>query len=156
MDILFVPDAGSRHLHVVHPNPARWNDLFKALASSLSRHQEPGIGLVPYKAWFAALEARQNEPGAVERIPALRLLDFFRNAVPATTSASPSSSPEAAAAAAAAVVQPLNAADREAMGMARMETEKSQSISASLWNARTLDEGDALKWVEYWGNHGLF
>ena len=107
--------------------------------------------------WFAALEARQNKPGAVECIPALRLLDFFRNGVPATASASLSSSPEAAA----AVVQPLNAVDREAMGMACMETEKSQSISASLWNARTLDESDALKWVElkwveYWGNHGLF
>ena len=102
--------------------------------------------------WFSTFEARQNEPGAVERIPALRLLDFSRNGMLATASASPSLSPEAAA----AVVQPLNAADREAMGMARMETEKSQSISASLWNPRTLDEGDALKWVEYWGNHGLF
>ena len=154
MDIFFVSGAGPRHLHVVLPNPARWNDLFKALASSLSRHQEPSIGHVPYRAWFTALEARQNEPGAVERIPALRLLDFFRNGMPATASASPSLSPEAAAA--AAVIQPLNATDREAMGMARMEMEKSQSISASLWNAHTLDEGDVLKWVEYWGNHGLF
>ena len=38
--------------------------------------------------------------------------------------------------------------------MVHMEMEKSQSISMSLWNTCTLDEGDALKWVEYWENHG--
>ena len=118
----------------------------------LSRHQEPGIGHIPYRAWFATLEACQNKPGAIEHIPVLCLLDFFRNGMPTTALVSPLSSPEAAA----AVIQPLNAVDREAMGMACMEMEKSQSISASLWNTCTLDEGDALKWVEYWGNHGLF
>ena len=100
---------------------------------SLSRHQEPGIGHVPYRAWFATLEVCQNEPGTVECIPTLHLLDFFCNGMPATASASPSPSLEAAA----AVIQPLNAVDREAMGMAHMETEKLQSISVSLWNPCT-------------------
>jgi hypothetical protein len=91
---------------------------------------------VPYTEWFNALDEYLNQPGAIERIPALRFLDFFRNGIPA------SSEPQASY--------------KEAMGMTSLATEKCQSISPSLRNARDVDATDVSKWVEYWQKHGLF
>ena len=136
MDVLFVPTPGNRYLHIVNPQVARWNSLFRALASATSKPQQPAIRFVPYTEWFATLEARLEEPGAIERIPALRFLDFFRRGL-LTSSGPPTDT-------------------KEAMGKTLLDTEKSQSISASLRNARPLDASDVLSWVEYWEKHGLF
>ena len=134
--MLFVPTPGTRYLHIVNPEVARWDDLFRAFASATSKPQQPAIRLVPYMEWFTALEAHLEEPGAMERIPALRFLDFLRKGVLAS-SGPPTST-------------------KEAMGATLLDTEKSKSISASLRKARPLDASDVLEWVEYWGKHGLF
>ena len=91
---------------------------------------------MPYAEWFTSLEACLKEAGAVERIPALRFLDFFRSGVYASSEA------------------PAN--HKEAMGTTFLGTEKSTNTSVSLRNAGTLGASDVLKWVEYWQKHGLF
>ena len=53
-------------LNLVHPRPARYDDLIGVFANELE------LPVVPYAEWLAALEAAPADPAA---LPALRILD---------------------------------------------------------------------------------
>jgi hypothetical protein len=77
----FVVDARSTSnsfLHLLHPRPVSWNVIANAISSALD------VSLVPYHEWLARLEAnafenQEDEMSVRDRLPALKLLPFFRS-----------------------------------------------------------------------------
>jgi len=128
-----------RYLNLVHPHPTSWNTVFSSMATQLS------LPLVPFKTWVENVEqeAEKGGPRAAERIPAIKLLEFFRQA--------------------AKGVDPTTSEDGveghksgEATGKAEFETGKAVRISETLKSLEMLSEKDVELWLGYWRRHGLF
>lgn len=124
---------------LVHPYPAPYLDLFKAIAEELS------LPFASYSEWYNRLEKATTEVAEAndanrsaqfaEQVPAGTLLEFFKGAVAAEATAKDDS--------------------REVMGMSTFETNNSRKGSLALRNARQLTAGDARSWIGYWRSVGF-
>lgn len=75
-DAAFYSEPAPKVLHLVHPRPVQWSDIFNVL-SALT-----GARLIPYSQWVTRLERLLVDGGANmagEVSHALRLLDFFHD-----------------------------------------------------------------------------
>lgn len=135
-DILFSSSKSlANEFHIVHPRPKSWSDVMLTVAKVLNaKLGAQSVHLVPYGEWFSSLEAHLNDEKALERFPALRLLSFFR----------------------AGTLPTASSPDRESMGLALLETRKTQAVSPTLDSVSSLDENDVSKWLAYWEAQGLF
>jgi hypothetical protein len=121
-------------VHLAHPYPASWTDVFSHIATALR------VPLVPYAEWLDRLEAdlaapSRSEVEAATANPALRLIDMFR--------AYRNGAPRSEA--------------REAMGVPKLQTTQAVKTSPALRreNLSPLGKEDALKWLRYWQRAGL-
>ncbi|KZT25929.1 acetyl-CoA synthetase-like protein [Neolentinus lepideus HHB14362 ss-1] len=121
--------SGKHHLAVnlVHPTPVKWTNIMIAIRKSLDKSPE-SLPLVPFGEWVKKLEQRATKATAedLERVPAIRILDFFRKLAGAKTSSG------------------------EAGGVAAFATEKARADSPTLKQLQCLDEQDTEMWVKYW------
>lgn len=126
--------SSSTIIHLIHPRPTTWLSLAKSIAAELS------IPLVPFSEWLAKLEqsGKSKTNGSVEvedlrRIPALRLLPFFKS-----MSARVEDSPNA-------------------FGFPILACEMAAQLSGTLSDPDIpqLSENDARKWVRYWRKVGF-
>ncbi|THH03014.1 hypothetical protein EW145_g6601, partial [Phellinidium pouzarii] len=136
-------DTDESVLHLVHPRPVAWN----AIISEFSKVLE--LRVVPYSGWLASLEGTSSamecsgeDDGnvkvteALETIPALRLLWFFQ--------------------AAAAGTLRISCEQREALGVARLGSEKARRVSGELRDAEMMRvEESVIRWVNYWKGSGF-
>ena len=121
-------------LHLVHNKPRLWNDVARELSNALK------LPLVPYAEWLEVLGRAMAEIGsepsdiesAFDRIPALRLLDFFR-----------------------AAGKEVDDPDSEPLGVPRLASEKAQFLSSALRDARPLDESHVRGWLRFWRDSGF-
>ncbi|KZT19320.1 acetyl-CoA synthetase-like protein [Neolentinus lepideus HHB14362 ss-1] len=128
--ILDVGLAGEKHhlvVNVVHPTPVKWTNIMTAIRKSLDKSLE-SLPLVPFGEWVKKLEERATNATTeeLERVPAIRLLEFFRKLAGAKNSSG------------------------EAGGIATFATETAQADSPTLRQLQSLDERDAELWVKYW------
>lgn len=126
-------NTDSRYLHLTHPRPVPWSSIIEVFSRELN------IPVIAYPDWLRLLEdsaagmnnATQAEVDSILRQnPALKLLDLFRSAEQA-------------------MVSP----DREAMGLAKFDLTEALKAARSLNDLRQLDNGDAQRWLAYWGLH---
>ena len=120
--------------HLVHPRPTSWTLLAKAFATELS------VPLVPFSEWLQKLEQsgknKTNNHVEVEdmrRIPALRLLQFFRS------------------------MSSKVGDSGTALGFPRLSCENAVQLSSTLSKPaiHQLGEKDVKKWLEYWRSVGF-
>lgn len=115
--------------HVTHPHPVPFSSLLPAFTKPL------GAAAVSYQEWltkveeYATIHAGENDVG--EKLPATRLLDFYRETGRAT------------------------GAHREAFGLLKLENSEAVKASQRLRNAPKMDEAEAEGWVRYWQSAGL-
>jgi hypothetical protein len=121
-------------VHLAHPKPVPWTDLFSPIAAAL------GVPLVPYADWLARLEVdladtSRSEVEAATNNPALRLISMFRPFQQGS----------------------VTTGGREAMGVARLQTTEAVKASPALRpeNLAPLGAKDALAWVKFWKSAGL-
>jgi hypothetical protein len=121
-------------VHLAHPYPGTWTDVFGYIATALR------VPLVPYAEWLDRLEADLTDPShseveAATANPALRLMDMFR--------AYRNGAPRSEA--------------REAMGVPKLQTTQAVRVSPALRreNLPPLGKEDALRWLHYWQRAGL-
>ncbi|KAF9505928.1 hypothetical protein BS47DRAFT_1322053 [Hydnum rufescens UP504] len=127
-------NSQAQTVHLAHPSPVPWTDLFSPIAASL------GVPLVPYADWLARLEAdladtSRSEVEAATNNPALRLISMFRPFQQGS----------------------VTTGGREAMGVARLQTTEAVKASPALRseNLAPLGARDALAWVRFWKSAGL-
>ncbi|KZO93855.1 thioester reductase [Calocera viscosa TUFC12733] len=128
------PDAKFRYLNLVHPNPTSWDAIFEAMSKEL------GVPLIPFQDWVARVEKESaaGGPSAAERIPAIKLQDFFHRLVSG-------GSPELGGGASTA-----------STGQTQFDTTKAVQVSETLRTLPRLNEDDVGRWLQYWRKHGLF
>lgn len=126
-------DARGEVFHIVHPKPTPWSDIASAFAKLLD------IQVVSYDEWLGALEDRLIEAGtdhtkverAFKEMPALRLMDFFREA------------------------KKKKIVDRRPFEIARVDSMKAQAASPTLREMRGVGVADIETWIAFWKKSGF-
>ncbi|KAK7007684.1 acetyl-CoA synthetase-like protein [Favolaschia claudopus] len=105
-------------MNLVHPRPVSWDSIMSAMAGSFR------LPLIPMKEWVDQLEDRAGDAlgEEVDRIPAIKLLDFFKAAVAGTGTG-------------------LNVV---------FSTDKAQALSETMKELNPICEEDTLRWIRYW------
>ncbi|TIC21279.1 acetyl-CoA synthetase-like protein [Wallemia mellicola] len=107
-------------LHVVHPRPRSWNDIFKVVVNALNK-KGIEVSLVDYQTWLSKLKSEDNSK-MVEN-PAIKLLPMFESGEVSNT----------------------RREFVEAMGNPILQTVRSQEASATMRSCKELSDGDVLK-----------
>jgi thioester reductase-like protein len=130
-------------LNIVHPKSTNWNTIIKPINDALvfQKKLDAPLPLVSFQEWFSNLEGHaQSADQAVElKIPALKLLDFFRSLSAGDLQVTTDGR--------------LNA---EAGGLTTFSTSKIQDISKTMRDLKPLGSEDVEGWVKYWDAKGLF
>ncbi|PCH33942.1 acetyl-CoA synthetase-like protein [Wolfiporia cocos MD-104 SS10] len=116
---------GTQHLaaaNVVHPHPVTSQEILSAISAETG----PGLARVSVGSWVEKLEKVAQSPDNLDAVPALKLLDFFRNLAQA------------------------NPSGTEMGGLPLFKTDNAQSASTTLRGLRPLERGDVSAWVRYW------
>ena len=112
----------------MHPRPTTWNtvieDIHRALVGKI-----PALALVPFDSWVDQLRELQKHPGAIHRVPAIKLLDFFEGCL---------------------VAQRGETDAKEAMGFPRLEVHQTAGRSDVLFKMPSITTTDIFKWLCYW------
>ncbi|CAL1704008.1 unnamed protein product [Somion occarium] len=114
-------------LTIIHPRPIAWKDIIGSISDALGQ-----LPIVSFPEWFAKLEAISKNASAedLERIPALKLMPFFRST-----------------------------AHENATGRSRMvpkfESKNAQKFSETLRNEPPVSHEHAHAWVNYWKRCGF-
>ena len=71
-------DSKEDLVHLIHPRPVPWMQIFQPMSDMLK------VPLVPYAEWFKRLEesrvdSTDSEIELMKKIPALKILETFRN-----------------------------------------------------------------------------
>ncbi|TFK33802.1 acetyl-CoA synthetase-like protein [Crucibulum laeve] len=144
LDVGYSMDSPPVALNLVHPKPVSWKwiitEIKRAMASSISL-TAGAIPFIPFREWFANLEnhARNASQEDLKHIPAIKLLDFFRNMAKAEDD-----------------ILKEGRIDSESGGLAILRTNKMQSISSTLEELLPICAEDAQRWVAYWKSVGFF
>lgn len=127
-------NSKAQTVHLAHPNPVPWTDVFGPIAAALR------VPLIPYADWLARLEAdladkSRTEAEAAMNNPALHLISMFR---PFRDGG-------------------VKTEAREAMGVPLLQTTEAVKASPALrrQNLAPLNAKDALAWVKFWKSAGL-
>ncbi|KAG6907803.1 putative NRPS-like protein biosynthetic cluster [Tephrocybe rancida] len=122
-------------LNLVHPRPVEQRAVFQSIKMAIGEVLGRHLNLVPFGEWFTMVEksARNVNVETWDTIPAIKLLEFFREYAVADTTAFIQS---------------------EAGGLPSLSTEKAQSTSDFMGpSLPQLGFDDAKLWVSYW--HGV-
>ncbi|KZP17473.1 putative aminoadipate reductase [Athelia psychrophila] len=142
LDVALSTQSPSIALNIVHPRPSQWSTIITSVANALHRARvaDHCLPLVPFKEWFERLERRSKGADAdeMEKIPAIKLLEFFRGI---------SAADEA--------MRKSGRTDHEG-GMASLSTSKSQSASKTMAEVQPIGVDDSQRWVDYWISKGFF
>jgi len=119
-------NSEEQYLHLVHPNPVSWTSMIQEFSKALN------LPVVSYGDWLSALEdslskSSDDEAVLMQRIPALRLLEFFRHVK-------------------------IDDPKKEPLGVSRLSTEKAVKVSSRLRDPSLPQVGgrDVRKWVSSW------
>ena len=117
-------------VHVAHPKPVSWQDIFVPVSQMLD------LELVPYAEWLSRLHIDEDSVDADDAIakaeanPALMLKDFFYSLADSSNDVGE---------------------DVEAMGLRRLSLEKACKASTSLSRCPPLTAAVATSWMVGWG-----
>ncbi|KAH7104870.1 acetyl-CoA synthetase-like protein [Auriculariales sp. MPI-PUGE-AT-0066] len=120
-----LPNWGGGILHLVHPRPVAWSMILAALNELLN------LPIVTSTEWIRLLELENGDSSAVSQLPALKILDFVRDAVGA------------------------RADGGSTVDGANLDSSFAQQISKTLHNMAPLTSSDVRSWVSYWRTVGL-
>ncbi|KZT23998.1 putative aminoadipate reductase [Neolentinus lepideus HHB14362 ss-1] len=134
-DVAFGSGKAPLALNVVHPKPAMWSAVMCDVASALARDSSQPLPLVPFPEWIDNLEkkAMQAKEDDYDKIPAIRLLDFFKHFAEAHKS-----------------LDVAGADNVEAGGIVRFAIDEVRKGSKTIGRVDQLSTADAERWVEYW------
>ncbi|KAK0223926.1 acetyl-CoA synthetase-like protein [Armillaria fumosa] len=113
-------------VHLVHPKPTATREIFEIMAEYLD------TPLQPYRNWLCALEVAAETPkSSSDDIPALKLLQFFRNGTRSEEEG------------------------KEPIGIPTLDCTEAQRASTHLRNAKPIQREDVLSWLQYWSRIGF-
>ncbi|EGO19943.1 hypothetical protein SERLADRAFT_418199 [Serpula lacrymans var. lacrymans S7.9] len=137
IDVAFSEKSSPGLINLVHPRPMSWNIIMDNIATHLkdaSVVSEP-ISLIPFNEWCSKLEhhVAQNQDIDLAKLPAIKLLDFFRGLNKSNGLAEKDDDLYA-----------------EAFGFPAFMAQKIQSLSPAVAALRPLNHDNVIQWIDYW------
>ncbi|KAF2848117.1 acetyl-CoA synthetase-like protein [Plenodomus tracheiphilus IPT5] len=124
-DAVFDPDTGKTEVfHLVNPKTTSWSELYPVLQeyyNDPTSSSSATLKAVDYSTWISALSALPRTKEEAERVPGLKLLEFYESMQPGS-----------------------------AVGLPALQTRRSESVSAVLRGAGAVGVGEVGKWVGEW------
>jgi thioester reductase-like protein len=112
---------GATVAHVVNPKKISWSALVPTIRSTVGREEK--MKIVSYEEWIGELRKVSLDNEEVERMPAVKLLEFYEG---------------------------LSSKESKMPTLATVETEK---MSDTMREMTAVDDGMVRKWVEMWCRH---
>ncbi|KAF8121589.1 acetyl-CoA synthetase-like protein [Boletus edulis] len=148
LETAFAKESPPPVLNIVNPRSTPWAEIIAFVQRAIIKRKALGgenvLPIVPFGEWFALLErkAENASEGDLAKIPAIKLLEFFRSLVQRDQA-----------------IQSVGVASTEAAGSAGMtnfSTAKMRAVSPTMANMRAIGETEADAWVTYWIAKGVF
>ena len=107
--------------HMTNPHTTSWNQIYPVIHEF---YQNSGVDMqvLGYNEWVDALKEIPRDKENAERVPGLKLLEFYESL-----------------------------REGSGMGMPVLETSKAESVSRTLREGRAVDEEVVRKWLGQWG-----
>ncbi|KAJ4991642.1 L-aminoadipate-semialdehyde dehydrogenase (nonribosomal peptide synthetase) [Stagonosporopsis vannaccii] len=106
--------------HLTNPHTTSWSQLFPVIQAYYS-YAGVGIDVVEYDDWVNELKQIPQTKENAEKIPGLKLLEFYESLRPTT-----------------------------GMGLPSLETKNTERVSTTLKDGRAVDEDVMRKWLRQW------
>ncbi|KAF8550124.1 hypothetical protein OG21DRAFT_1420184, partial [Imleria badia] len=143
LDVAFAEDA-PQALNIVNPQRPPWVKIMSSIRDAVLERKSASltsddVTMVSFVDWVVQLEKRAYSatPEDLVNIPAIKLLDFFREM---------------------ARHEELTQAETQVgeVGMVDFSTSNSQRVSKTVAHMQPVGDVDAHAWVNYWSSAGLF
>ncbi|KAF2994608.1 putative secondary metabolism biosynthetic enzyme [Curvularia kusanoi] len=121
IDIATAPDSDNTQVfHLTNPHTNSWSQLYPMIQAY---YKEFGldVGVVEYDAWVAELKQIPATKENAEKVPGLKLLDFYESLRPQT-----------------------------GMGLPALETRNTEGVSKTLREGKEVDGEVMRKWLQQW------
>ncbi|KAF7789161.1 hypothetical protein EIP86_000098 [Pleurotus ostreatoroseus] len=128
-DLILTPQTLPLLVNVVHPRTTAWHEILE----NMNKHIAEPLPFADFNSWVQQLEAYSESATAedLERMPAIKLLDFFRALAYGGQSRAPSDIVEAG-------------------GAAGFRTDKLLAFSKTVRDLAPLSEKHASSWLKFW------
>ena len=146
LDFTFSKEALPFALHIVNPRTTSWEDIISVAAKELKRSDGKEVQLVRFAKWIEAIEKDVEQKGiekAIERNPAVKLLDFYRGIFMASQGSGGSGKDKE------------DKVPREALGTPKLSTVQAQRLSATMRECPPIDGKEAKSWMKFWKEIGF-
>ncbi|RYN85783.1 hypothetical protein AA0119_g13131 [Alternaria tenuissima] len=110
----------TRVYHLANPHRTSWRQLYPVI-QEFYKSNDVAIGAIEYSDWVHELGQIPLTKENAERVPGLKLLDFYRGLCPET-----------------------------ATGLPRLATKKAEAVSPTLREGRAVGGCEVRKWLEQW------
>ncbi|KAG2095134.1 putative aminoadipate reductase [Suillus discolor] len=143
LDVAFAEEEPPIAVNLVHPRPTAWKTLMQPIADALVERKVTSspLPLVPFSEWLEKLESSAKDLGeeSMERIPAIKLLNFMRSMTQSDIA-----------------IRASGEMGSEAGGMTLFTTAVAECVSPTMKELKSLSSADAAQWVDYWEAMGMF
>ncbi|KAG1790286.1 putative aminoadipate reductase [Suillus plorans] len=143
LDVAFAEEEPPIAVNLVHPRPTAWKTLMQPIADALVERKVTSypLPLVPFSEWLEKLEssAKDLSQENMERIPAIKLLNFMRSMTQSDIA-----------------IRASGKIGSEAGGMTLFTTVVAERVSPTMKELKSLSSADAAQWVDYWEAMGMF
>ncbi|KAG1853273.1 putative aminoadipate reductase [Suillus tomentosus] len=143
LDVAFAEEEPPIAVNLVHPRPTAWKTLMQPIADALVERKVTTylLPLVPFSEWLEKLEwsAKDLSEETMERIPAIKLLNFMRSMARSDIA-----------------IRTSGETGSEAGGMTLFATAVAERVSPTMKELKSLSSADATQWVDYWEAMGMF
>ncbi|KAG2117013.1 putative aminoadipate reductase [Suillus discolor] len=143
LDVAFAEEKPPIAVNLVHPRPTAWKTLMQPIADALVERKVTSypLPLVPFSEWLEKLElsAKDLSEETMERIPAIKLLNFMRSMARSDIA-----------------IRASGEMGSEVGGMTLFTTAVAERVSPTMKELKSLSSADAAQWVDYWEAMGMF
>ncbi|KAG1799974.1 putative aminoadipate reductase, partial [Suillus variegatus] len=143
LDVAFAEEVPPIAVNLVHPRPTAWKTLMQPITDALVERKVTNypLPLVPFSEWLEKLEssAKDLSEETMERIPAIKLLNFMRSMARSDIA-----------------IRASGEMNSEAGGMTSFTTAVAERVSPTMRELKSLPSADAAQWVDYWEAMGMF
>ena len=106
--------------HLVNPHTTTWDQLYHVIRDFYTKDSRDDMEIVDFNDWVDELAQIPQTKENAERVPGLKLLDFYQSLRP------------------------------ESVGLPALDTRRTESVSSTLREGRAVDAEVISKWLEQW------
>ncbi|KAI3612070.1 nonribosomal peptide synthetase [Moniliophthora roreri] len=139
LDVAFTASPQPFAVNIVHPSSTPWSRIMRQIVDSLEAHgrvKSNEVKIVPWADWIKELESRASDlsdVGSLERVPAIKLIHFYRGMADADASH-----------------RSHGDYNGEAVDLPPLEVENAMKLSPAFKSASELNKQDVDAWVKWW------